>query len=316
MLLLSATVIAGLVLLFVGGESLVRGSSALALRLGLTPLVVGLTVVAFGTSAPELVVTVEASLAGQSGIAVGNVIGSNALNIGLILGLTALIHPLAVQLQILMIDLPIMIGVTLLAVGLLAFGGLGRIEGALFVSGLLAYVVFSVVYARRVKPSADVEQEFADAVHPPVGTVWRDLIFISAGLGLLVLGSHLLVDGAVALARSFNVSEAVIGLTIVSLGTSAPELATCVAAALKREPDIALGNVIGSNIFNLLGILGTAALVAPLGGNEVRVLDLVAILAFSVALVLMLWSRRVMSRWEGGALLAGYCVYVATLWPK
>jgi cation:H+ antiporter len=316
MLLLSATVVAGLVLLFVGGEFLVRGSSALAIRLGLTPLIVGLTVVAFGTSAPELVVSIEASLAGQSGIAVGNVIGSNALNIGLILGLTALIHPLAVQLQILLIDLPIMIGVTLLAVGLLAFGGLGRIEGALFVGGLLAYVIFSVVYARRVTPSADVEMEFADAVHPPAGSVWRDLFFIGAGFALLVLGSHVLVDGATALARGFNASEAVIGLTIVSFGTSAPELATCVAAALKREPDIALGNVIGSNIFNLLGILGAAAIVAPLGGNEVRSLDLGVLVAFSLVLVLMLWSRRVMRRWEGGILLAGYCLYIATLWPR
>ena len=308
--------ILGLVLLFFGGEGLVRGSAALALRLGLTPLVVGLTVVAFGTSAPELVVSVQAALAGQGAIAIGNVLGSNILNIGLILGITALIYPLKVQLQILRIDAPIMVGVSLLAAWMLADRAIGRSEGALLFAGIIAYTVFTVLYARKVKPSAAVEAEFADAVPKPHGSVWRDLLFIAVGLALLVAGSHFMVDGAVRLARGFGISEAIIGLTIVALGTSMPELVTCLVAALKKEPDIALGNIIGSNIFNLLGILGAAAVVRPMTGEGIKAADLYVAIAFAVALVPILWSGRKMQRWEGGLLLAAYIAYVAFLWPK
>lgn len=306
----------GLVLLFFGGEGLVRGSAALALRLGLTPLVVGLTVVAFGTSAPELVVSVRAALAGQGAIAIGNVIGSNSLNIGLILGLTALIYPLKVQLQILRIDAPIMIGVSLIAAWLLADRMVSRTEGALLATGLLVYTTFTVLFARKVKPSAAVEAEFAESMPTPRGSVWRDLLFIAAGLALLVAGSRFMVDGAVSLARGFGISEAVIGLTIVALGTSMPELVTCLIAAMKKESDIALGNIIGSNIFNLLGILGTAALVRPMTGEGIQMRDLYVAVAFAIALLPILWSGRKLQRWEGGLLLAGYLIYVGSLWPK
>ncbi len=306
----------GLVLLFFGGEGLVRGSAALALRLGLTPLVVGLTVVAFGTSAPELVVSVRAALAGQGDIAIGNVLGSNILNIGLILGLTALIYPLKVQLQILRIDVPIMIGVSLLATWMLADRVIGRPEGVLLAAGLIAYTSFTVFFARKVKPSADGEAEFAESVPKPRGSVWRDLLFIAAGLALLVVGSRFMVDGAVSLARGFGISEAVIGLTIVALGTSMPELVTCLVAAMKGEPDIALGNIIGSNIFNLLGILGTAALVQPMAGGGIQMRDLYVAIAFAIALLPILWSGRKLRRWEGGLLVVGYVTYVVSLWPK
>jgi len=306
----------GLLLLFFGGEGLVRGSATLALRLGLTPLVVGLTVVAFGTSAPELVVSVQSALEGRGNIAIGNVIGSNILNVGLILGLTAVIYPLKVQLQILRFDTPIMIGVSLLAGWMLADRTIGRPEGALLVAGLIAYTVFTVFFVSNVKPSAVVEAEFAEANPVPRGSVWRDLLFIAAGLALLIAGSRFLVDGAVNLARNFGLSEAIIGLTIVALGTSMPELVTCLVAARKKEPDIALGNIIGSNIFNLLGILGSAALVRPMTGAEIRMTDLYVAIAFAVALLPILWSGRTMQRWEGGLLLAGYVVYVASLWPK
>lgn len=308
-------VLLGLVMLFFGGERLVRGSSALALRLGLTPLVVGLTVVAFGTSAPELVVSVQATLAGQGAVAIGNVIGSNSLNIGLILGLTALIYPLKVQLQILRIDTPILVGVSLLAAWMLSDLRLGRGEGAVLFAGIIAYTTFTVLYARKVKASAEVEAQFADAVPALRGSVWTDVLFIAIGLGLLAAGSHYLVDGATLLARDAGVSEAIIGLTIVALGTSTPELVTCIVAAVKKEPDIALGNIIGSNIFNVLGILGAAALVRPMTGDGIKVTDLYVAVAFAVALVPILFSGRIMQRWEGGLLLAGYVIYAITLLP-
>lgn len=306
----------GLVLLYFGGEGLVRGSSALALRLGLTPLVVGLTVVAFGTSAPELVVSVQAALAGQGDIAIGNVIGSNIFNIGLILGVTALIYPLKVQLQILRIDTPIMIGVSLLAAWMLADRTIGRPEGALLFVGIIAYTVFTVLYARKVKSSAEVEAEFAESVPAPHGTVWRDLIFIAVGLALLIAGSHFLVAGAVRLARGFGISEAIIGLTIVAAGTSMPELVTSLVAAFKKQPDIALGNIIGSNIFNILGILGAAALLRPITGEGIKMMDLYVAIAFAAALLPVLWSGRKMERREGGLLLAAYGGYLYVLWPK
>ncbi|HAV63322.1 MAG TPA: sodium:calcium antiporter [Verrucomicrobiales bacterium] len=309
-------VLTGLVLLYFGGEGLVRGSTALALRLGLTPLVVGLTVVAFGTSAPEMVVSVQAALAGQGAVSIGNVIGSNSLNIGLILGITALIYPLKVQLQILRLDTPIMVGVSLVAAWLLADLTIGRPEGALLFAGIVGYTYFTVSYARKVKPTAEVEAEFAEAVAQPRHGIWLDLLFIVAGLALLAGGSHFLVDGATRLAKGFGVSEAIIGLTIVALGTSMPELVTCVVAACKKEPDIALGNIIGSNIFNILGILGVAALVRPITGEGIRMTDVYVSIAFATVLLPILMTGRTLQRWEGLLLLAGYGVYVATLWPK
>jgi cation:H+ antiporter len=306
----------GLVLLFFGGEGLVRGSAALALRLGLTPLVVGLTVVAFGTSAPELVVSVQAALAGEGDIAIGNVVGSNILNVGLILGLTAVIYPLTVQFQLLRIDVPLMVGITLLAAWMLADAQLTRTEGALLAAGLVAYTGFTVLYARKVKAPGEVEAEFAESMPRAGGSVWRDLLFIAGGLALLIAGSRFMVEGAISLARGFGISEAVIGLTIVALGTSMPELVTCLVAAMKKESDIALGNIIGSNIFNILGILGAAALVRPMTGEGIRMSDLFVAIGFAAALLPILWSGRRMQRWEGALLLAGYVGYVGWLWPK
>jgi cation:H+ antiporter len=277
---------------------------------------VGLTVVAFGTSAPELVVSIQATLAGQGAVAIGNVIGSNSLNIGLILALTALICPLRVQLQILRIDVPILVGASVLAAWMLSDLAIGRVEGAVLFTGVIAYTVFTVLYAKKVKPSAKVEAEFTEAVLAPHGSIGRDVLFIAAGLGLLAAGSHFLVDGTTRLARGFGISEAIIGLTIVALGTSMPELVTCVVAALKKEPDIALGNIIGSNLFNLLGILGMTALVRPMTGEGIKMSDLFVAIAFAVALVPLLWSGRILQRWEGGLLLGGYIAYMGTLWPK
>ncbi|MBB5036080.1 calcium/sodium antiporter [Prosthecobacter dejongeii] len=309
-------ILLGLILLYFGGEGLVRGSSALALRLGLTPLVVGLTVVAFGTSAPELVVSMKAALDGEGAIAIGNVLGSNSLNIGLILGLTALICPLTVQLQILRMDAPLMVVVTMIGGWMLHDLHLSRLEGGLLVAGLVAYVIFTVMYAKRVRQSPAVVEEYAEALPTPKGSVGRDVVFMLGGLGLLVVGSRFMVDGAVSLARLYGISEAVIGLTIVAAGTSMPELVTCVVAALKKEPDIALGNIIGSNIFNILGILGGASLLRPLHGTGIQMTDIYIGIAFAIVLVPILRTGQKLMRWEGALLLAAYVGYMVWLWPK
>ncbi len=303
-----------LVLLYAGAEGLVRGSSSLALRLGLTPLVVGLTVVAFGTSAPEVFVSVKASLAGRGDLAVGNVIGSNLFNIGVILGITALLSPMKVQFQLLKIDAPVMVGVVLLVPILLMDGQVSRLEGSFLVAGIIIYVVSNVIIARRTAP-AEVEAQFAESMPSHGGSVFQAVLFILAGLGILVLGARLLTDHSVALARSFGVSEAVIGLTIVAAGTSVPELAASVVAAFKNEPDIALGNVIGSNVFNVLAILGIGALVSPLYAPEISKFDIYAMVVMSAALLPLLWTGLRLQRWEGAALFAAYLAYVLILWP-
>lgn len=308
-------IIASLVLLYFGAEGLVRGSASLALRLGLTPLVVGLTVVAMGTSMPEVMVSVKATLAGRGDLAVGNVVGSNLFNIGVILALTALLAPVKVQFQLIKIDLPIMVAVSLGMVALLWDGAVGRLEGAVLFGGLIAYIAGNIWLARRTA-TKEVEKEFQEGVPAQSGSVFMDVVFILGGLGVLALGARLLTDNSVALARSFGVSEAVIGLTIVAAGTSVPELAASIVAALKKEPDIALGNVIGSNIFNILGILGIASLVAPLTAPDISRFDLWSMVAIAAALIPILWSGLRVTRLEGAALFAAYCGYIYFLWPK
>lgn len=308
-------IVASLVLLYFGAEGLVRGSASLALRLGLTPLVVGLTVVAMGTSMPEVMVSVKAALAERGDLAVGNVVGSNLFNIGVILGLTALLSPMKVQFQLIKIDAPIMVAVSLGLVAILWDGAVGRVEGAVLFGGLIVYIAGNIWLARRTA-TKEVENEFAEGVPARSGSVLLDGLFILGGLGILVIGARLLTDNSVALARSFGVSEAVIGLTIVAAGTSVPELAASIVAAMKKEPDIALGNVIGSNIFNILGILGIASLVAPLTAPDISRFDLWAMVAIAAALIPILWTGLRVSRVEGAALFAAYCGYVYFLWPK
>ena len=308
-------IIASLVLLYFGAEGLVRGSASLALRFGLTPLVVGLTVVAMGTSMPEVMVSVKATLAGRGDLAVGNVVGSNLFNIGVILGLTALLSPMKVQFQLIKIDLPIMVAVSLAMVAILWDGSVGRVEGAALFGGLIIYIVGNIWLARRTA-TKEVENEFAEGVPARSGSVFLDGLFIVGGLGILVIGARLLTDNSVALARSFGVTEAVIGLTIVAAGTSVPELAASIVAAMKKEPDIALGNVIGSNIFNILGILGIASMVAPLTAPDISRFDLWAMVAIAAALIPILWTGLRVTRTEGAMLFAAYCGYVYFLWPK
>lgn len=309
-----AFIAVALTLLFFGAEALVRGSSSLAIRAGLSPLVVGLTIVAFGTSAPELVVSIEAALSGQGDISVGNVVGSNSFNIAVILGLTALVCPIPVHRQIIRMDAPIALGVALLLVVLLMDHALGRIEGALLFTGIVAYTAINVIMARR-QPTVAAAGPVEDIPVPAVRHWSLDLAFIVGGLALLVLGSRLLVTNAVDLAQLFGISEAVIGLTIVAAGTSMPELATSLVAAFRRQPDIAIGNVIGSNVFNVLGILGIASLVSPLSAPGISTMDYVTMLVFTVLIIPLLYTGRMLHRMEGGLLLGLYGVYLFMLWP-
>lgn len=311
MLLSILLLVLGLALLTAGAESLVRGGASLARRLGLTPLVVGLTVVAFGTSAPELVVSVTGALRGSSDLAAGNVVGSNIFNVAVILGLAALITPLRIQRTVIRREAPLMLAATLLGAGLLLAGGVPRVGGVVLVLLLAVYTVVSVALARREAADGD-----ADADLLPLGRSFAtDLLFIAAGLGLLVGGSRLFVDGALVIARSFGVSEAILGLTIVAAGTSLPELATSIVAAFRRQADIAVGNILGSNIFNVLGVLGTTAIVRPLRPEGLTPLDLAVMVGLAVVLVPLIVTGRRLERWEGAVLLAVYGGYLWGRWP-
>lgn len=315
MLLNLVWIVCSLALLFTGAEALVRGSSSFALRVGLSPLVVGLTVVAFGTSSPELVVSVQAALAQQGDISLGNVVGSNSFNIGVILGITALICAIPVNQQIIRIDAPIALGASVLLLFLMLDQRLSRLEGMLLFAGLVGYNVWSIVASRRQQ--ARVTGALLDSALPAkLPRHWSlDMLLIAGGLGLLVWGSTLLVDNAVELATVLGVSEAVIGLTIIAAGTGMPELATSLVAAVRRQPDIAIGNIIGSNIFNLLGILGVAAWVVPMNAPGVELTDYLVMILFSVILLPLLAWGHVLSRRDGALLLIIYAVYLYLLWP-
>ncbi len=307
-----ASIAFALILLFVGAEGLVRGSASIAIRAGLSRLIVGLTIVAFGTSAPELVVSVKAALSQQGDITVGNVVGSNSFNIGVILGLTALLCPIPVQLQVIKTDAPIALGVALLLPLFLLNKTLGRVEGLVLFVGIVSYTWMCIYFGRK---AASKGQD--DVSIPSVSRNWLiDVAFIITGLGVLILGSRLLVDHSIILARTLGVSEAVIGLTIVAAGTSMPELATSIVAALRKQPDLAIGNIIGSNIFNILAILGIASLIEPLHAPGISILDYSVMIIFTVLLIPMLYTGRILRRLEGVALLALYGVYLFILWPK
>ena len=314
-MLIGLLLLAGLVALYFGAEWLVRGGASLAVRLGVTPLLVGLTVVAYGTSTPELIVSSTAAAQGQGAIAIGNVVGSNIFNIGFILGLTALVAPMRVQLQLLKVDTPFMVGVALLFLLFFRDGSIQRWESLVFLAGIVLYTVVNVRLARR-QASADVRQEFDDSVPKPTGSPWTDTGLIVAGLATLVLGSRLFVTGAVDLARLFDISDAVIGLTIVAAGTSLPELASSLMAAWRKQPDIAIGNVVGSNIYNILAILGVCGMLAsPVNGQGVSLTDTLIMIGFSAVLLVIAWSGFTLRRWEGALLLALYGGYLWHLWP-
>lgn len=296
--------ILSLVALYIGAGWLVQGSSALALKAKISPLVVGLTIVAFGTSAPELVVSLNATLSGQGDIAIGNIVGSNIFNIGVILGVSATICPLQVKKQLLRIDIPVMLAATVLFTILFWNGTLGRMEGLFFLTGIIIYTLFSLLYSRKQEEEPNLELE----EQPKHWAV--DTLTIIGGLVVLVFASRLLVDNAVSIAKELGVSEAVIGLTIVAAGTSMPELATSVVAAYKHKTDIAIGNIVGSNLFNILAIAGSCSLMHPIEAKNVNYIDLLVMLAISILLLPLMKSGQKISRTEGAALILIYVIYL------
>ncbi|MEM8663968.1 MAG: calcium/sodium antiporter [Pseudomonadota bacterium] len=311
-MILALQIIGGFVGLLIGGELLVRGASAVAVRLGISPLVVGVVIVGFGTSAPELVTCVRAALAGAPGIAIGNIVGSNIANILLILGAAALMRPFFASRDAVLRDGSIVI-VTAIAFAAAAWTGvIDRWMGGVFVLALFAYLAYTIRSDRR-RPS-EVEEEVPASTDTPLAL---SIVFLLAGLALVVLGAEYLVDGAVEVARLFNVSEEVIGLTLVAVGTSLPELATSIMAAIKRHSEIALGNVLGSNVYNTIGIGGITALVSPIPVSEnMRFFDIPMMVAISIILIIVVATGRRVSRWEGAVLLtlyAGYIGYQAQL---
>ena len=305
--------IIGLILLFIGAEGLIRGSTALALKIGITPLVVGLTVVAFGTSTPELVVSLKAALIGNSSITLGNVVGSNIANIALILGTAALIRPLDVHADVIRKEIPIMIAFTILLILLLLDGEVGFIDGLIFVVAIISYTIINITLARKEK-NAEVENEFKDGLKSKIN-VPLSIIMIVAGLGLLILGANLFVNGAISIAKSIGISDAIIGLTIVAIGTSLPELITSIVASYKNESDIAVGNVVGSNIFNILGILGITALIITVNSDGINFIDYGVMFFASLILLPLSKTGFKISRLEGAFLVAGYIAYIYYLLP-
>jgi len=312
--------VAGLAALILGANSLVRGASKLALSFGISPLVVGLTVVAFGTSAPEMAVSVGAVMSGRTDIAVGNVVGSNVFNILFILGISALIVPLVVNVQLIRQEVPIMIAASVLLLVLALDGRLGWSDGMMMFGLMIAYTSYLVVQSRRETRAA--QAEFDAEVRPAVAGAWDDrwsvqCMLVLAGLGLLVVGSNWLVDAAVTFARALGVSDVVIGLTVVAAGTSLPEVAASIAAALKGERDIAVGNVVGSNLFNILGCLGLSALAAGNSGLDVAPsivrFDIWVMIAVALVCLPIFVSGREIARWEGGVLVGAYTAYVTYL---
>ena len=294
----------GLAVLIVAADALVRGSAQLAKHLGLSPFAIGVTVVAFGTSAPELFACIGAAIQGETDLAVGNVVGSNIANIALILGIGGLIMPIGVHRRVRLVEIPLMCMVTIGAILMLIDGVITRIEGGALFAGLVAYVIYIIRSHKE-----DIEHGLEDAV-AKIKPIWIDLVYVFAGIAGLGLGAKVLVMGSVDLAESIGIPSGVIGTTIVAFGTSVPELAATIRAAMSKQADMAVGNIVGSNVFNLLSVLGVTAMVKPLWMDPSMGWHLWVMLG--VAMLFMVWVlvRPVIAKWSGLVLLTGYLVYV------
>jgi cation:H+ antiporter len=312
-----ALCVVGFVVLVLGAEALVRGASRLSLAAGISPLVIGLTVVAYGTGSPELAVTVQATLAGSPDIAIGNVVGSNILNVLFVLGVGALIVPLKVAQQLVRLDVPLLIGASVLLLVLSLDGHIGRGDGVLLCTGAIAYTIFAIRLGRA--ESAAIQEEYAREFGDYNGgrvRVGRQIVWIVLGLIALTFGARWLVAGAVGTAKALGVSELIVGLTVIAIGTSMPELVTTVVASLRGERDIAVGNAIGSSLFNILGVAGVAGLLAPEGvGVAPAVLrfDMPVMLAAAVACLPIFLTDSQVARWEGALFLCYYAAYASYL---
>ena len=310
-------VVLGLALLVWGSDRFVFGASATARNFGVSPLLIGLTIVGAGTSAPEAMVAVTAALSGNPGVAIGNALGSNIANIGLVLGVTALIRAVTVRSKVFHVEFPIMFAVMGLAWFLLGDGVLDQADGVILGLAFILLLSSMAIIAARVRRSDPLSKEFAEGIPADVNTA-RALLWLVVGLVALLLGSKAIVWGAVSIARSFEVSDLLIGLTVVAVGTSLPELAASIASVLKNEPDIAVGNVIGSNMFNLLPVLALPGLIVPtIVPPEALQRDFPVMLTLSVALVVMAWGFRGVgriARWEGGVLVLAFLSYQGLLY--
>jgi cation:H+ antiporter len=305
-------VVAGLLLLVAGGEALVRGASTFAARAGISPLVIGLVVVSAATSAPELAVTVGAVLSGEPGLAIGNVVGSNIANILLILGISAIVSPLIIKRQLVRFDIPVMLGLSVLLVVVSLDGQISLIDGVLLLSGLVFHAVMSIVMGRRevLEPATPPDTMPLNSAPVPL---WLAGVLLLAGIGLLVAGAQLLVTGAVNIATGLGVSSLVVGLTVVAIGTSLPELATSLIALRRGERDMAVGNIVGSNIFNIGLVLGLPAILFGEGipvPSAAIAIDLPLMLAAAVALLPIVFTGFIVSRWEGTAFVLLYVAYM------
>jgi cation:H+ antiporter len=312
-----ASFLGGIVLLYFGAEWLVRGASRLARSFGMSALVVGLTVVAVGTSAPELIVSVLAVLRGQADMTVGNVVGSNISNIALILGISALIYPIAVRARLLSRGIPLMIAATIMLALLVRDGWLGRSGGALLLLALVGYFVYLLRSTGAELPEVEAEferhQQDRGCCPRHESRLWNSGL---AGIGLVLLagGAHLLVGAATVFARNIGMSDLVVGLTVVAIGTSLPELATSVLAAFRREADIAVGNAVGSNVLNILGVLGPSAMLQPMAiSPSLLRFELPVMIGVSLLLLPLAWTRLRLERWEGALLLVGYVGFIVLL---
>ena len=314
LLMIAILIVGGLVLLFFGADWLVKGAVTMALHLGLSPLIVGLTVVALGTSLPEALVSVQASLDNQGGIALGNVIGSNILNIALILGLSALIQPLKVDSHLVKADVPLLVGASFLLMVLLEDFHISRMAGALLLLGIVFYVCGNIMTVKRTSTEENKIEGMEIPEDPSNNLLWHIGLLV-LGLIALALGSNFLVSGAVDLARIWGLSEALIGLTIVSIGTGTPELATALMAAYRKTADIAIGNAVGSNLFNIMFVVGLAGLVAPMDATGINSSDLYVMFGLTILLLPTVWTGMVLDRKEGFLFVAIYVAYLYYLWP-
>ena len=304
----------GLIVLIIGGDYLVRGASSIALRLHLSPLVVGLTIVAFGTSAPELIISVQAALKGSPDIAMGNVIGSNICNLSLVLGITAIIHPVKVHNNSIKVDWPMTMGSSILLYLVVREGVIGPVAGLIFITALVIYLYFIIKQSRKDTKEAQKQMNEEDIPDAPKKQVWKDMFFMLIGCVALYYGSEWFVTSAKGLAIDLGIEERVVGLTVVALGTSLPELVTAAVASFKGETDLALGNLMGSNIFNILSILGITSIIRPIHVNETILNnDIVWMLMITLMILPLMIMRREVGRADGLILLIVYTIYIYTV---
>ena len=317
MLMQSVLFLVGLVALYFGAEWLVKGAGRLARAYGVSALVVGLTVVAAGTSAPELVVTLLAAVRGQSDVAMGNVVGSNIVNVGVVLGLAAIIRPLVVGMALVRREAPVMVGASVLLLLFARDGLIARWEAAVLLLAFAVYILLTIRLARR-EPAA-VEREFAEneearGIVPEAAPAWRNAALIAAGLCVLVVGAQLLVGSALYFSRALGVPELIVGVTVVAIGTSLPEIAASLVAAVRGEAEIVLGNVVGSNIFNILLILGAAAMARPVSvARPLLTFEIPVMIGAALLVLPLIYTGRRVERWEGVLLVAGYVAFTAVL---